>query len=91
MHAVQEKGKNVSQDSSIIGFDNTYLGSIIKPSLTTIAQPLRGIASRVLEIIMMKKMTDSSFYKKEKVILPTKLIVRESCASPSMNNQWEDK
>jgi len=84
LHAIQEKAKNVPQDYSIIGFDDAYLGSVIKPPLTTIAQPLKKIASRVLKIIMRKKMTKDGSYRKEKVILPTKLIVRESCAPPSM-------
>lgn len=84
LRAIQDKGKSVPQDYSIIGFDNVYLGSIIEPSLTTIAQPLKKIASRVLKIIMRKKMTKDGSYRKGKVILPTKLIVRESCAPPSM-------
>ncbi len=73
---VQEKKLKVPDNISIIGFDDNpscLLGPI---SLSTVRQPLREMARKGVEIL------DSHIKGKkspEKVILPCRLVVRDSC------------
>ena len=78
MRAIQEKGKNVPSDYSVIGFDNISLSSISNPPLTTIAQPIKEIAQAAFKTIKRAK-RQGSLKKKEHKFWDTKLIVRESC------------
>jgi LacI family transcriptional regulator len=82
MRAIQENGKGIPSDYSIIGFDNITLSSISNPSLTTIAQPIKKIAQRAFKTI--KNTKEKGFpKKKEHRFWDTRLIVRDSCRETS--------
>lgn len=52
-----EMGKHVPEDVKIIGFDGIYLGNLMTPSLTTIAQPISEqgrLAARIIIDIVEK-------------------------------------
>lgn len=77
MRAIQEKGKNIPSDYSMIGFDNISLSSVSNPPLTTIAQPIKQIAQGAFRTI--KRWKKQGLLKKERRFWDTKLIARESC------------
>jgi LacI family transcriptional regulator len=72
---------HVPERMSVIGFDDIQLTTIVSPSLTSVRQPLfemgRVATSMLLRLIAGERL-DSC-----RVELPTTLITRESCASPS--------
>jgi len=78
MRAIQEEGKSIPSDYSIIGFDNISFSFISNPPLTTIAQPIKEIAQGALKRIKRAK-KQGSLREKEHQFWDTKLIVRESC------------
>lgn len=45
-------GKRVPQDVSLIGFENPKVSEFLRPSLTTVATPLREMAERAAEILL---------------------------------------
>jgi len=71
---------HVPERMSVIGFDDIPLTTIVSPSLTSVRQPLfdmgRVATSMLLHLIAGEPL--DSF----RVLLPTTLITRESCASP---------
>ncbi len=71
---------HVPERMSVIGFDDIPLTTIVSPSLTSVRQPLfemgRVATSMLLHLIAGEPL-DSI-----RVLLPTTLITRESCASP---------
>lgn len=78
IRAAIDLGYRVPNDLSVIGFDNLELAKFYYPSLTTIAQPMVELGRksvRILTNIIEKKPNDEI-----QVILPHKLIVRESTA-----------
>ncbi len=77
MRAVQEDGKNIPSDYSIVGFDNISLSSVSNPPLTTIAQPTKQIAQGAFRTI--KRWKKQGLPKKEHRFWDTKLVARESC------------
>ncbi|WP_159620563.1 LacI family DNA-binding transcriptional regulator [Ruania rhizosphaerae] len=70
-------GVRVPEDVSVVGFDNTPVGELVTPALTTVAAPLRALgetgASNAIALAAgaRSRATDP-------IRLPTRLIVRES-------------
>jgi LacI family transcriptional regulator len=78
MQAIQQVGKHVPDDFSIIGFDGIDIGQIIHPRLTTIKQDTRKIgvlaASQILQMIDEKKRK----LKGETITVDTYLVTGET-------------
>ncbi|MEG2288227.1 MAG: substrate-binding domain-containing protein, partial [Ruthenibacterium sp.] len=49
LHIFARNGCRIPQDIQMIGFDNTYIGSLFLPALTTIAQNIPEIAAKTVE------------------------------------------
>lgn len=82
---LQEAGYSVPEDMSIVGFDGTELAEYCTPSLTTVEVPLREMSVRGTEILLRQidqNLENSQAARIEKVILPPRLVVRESTAPP---------
>jgi DNA-binding LacI/PurR family transcriptional regulator len=81
VRGLRSQGVDVPQDVSVIGFDNSRMGALTEPPLTSVASPLTlqgKIAVRnLLAIIGGAKST------KQPVLLPVKLVVRDSTAAAS--------
>lgn len=73
---LNEMGKNIPEDFSIIGFDNLYISSLTAPRLTTINQDVNEkgkIAAKSLISLIEGKGTEN-----KNIILPTSLVERQS-------------
>ncbi|KKL64205.1 hypothetical protein LCGC14_2167360, partial [marine sediment metagenome] len=75
---IQERGLKVPEDISVIGFDDIPLASLVNPALTTIAQPIYEIGREAMSLLI--KNIEKKHLTKSKIILDTRLIVRESTA-----------
>ncbi len=76
LRAFFEKGINVPEDISIIGYDNFEISKFIQPPLTTISQDFTEIATRAVSLLLDMIVNDA---KSTDVFLEPELIVRESC------------
>jgi DNA-binding LacI/PurR family transcriptional regulator len=75
-----EKGINVPEDISVIGFDDnpsTLFGPV---ALTTVRQPIFKMAEESVKLL--NELTSGKRTENKKIILPLELVVRESCAQP---------
>ncbi len=78
MTVARELGKDIPKDLSIVGFDDNPSGLDAPVALTTVRQPLIKMAEdsvKELNRIMTEEAEGS-----RKVVLPTELVIRESCA-----------
>lgn len=75
LRAAEHLGLTVPEDISIVGFDDIPLASQIRPSLTTIQQPLVEKGEIAAELLL------GNTGRKTSRILETRLIVRESSGS----------
>ena len=80
LRAVQKSGLKVPEDISVMGFDDIPLASLVNPSLTTIAQPIQEIGREAFKLLIDRIERKDS--PKRKIVLDTKLVVRESTAKP---------
>jgi len=80
LRTVQKSGLKVPEDISVMGFDDIPLASLVNPSLTTIAQPIQEIGREAFKLVVDRIERKDS--PKRKIVLDTKLVVRESTAKP---------
>ncbi|TQS75438.1 catabolite control protein A [Ornithinibacillus gellani] len=76
IHGAQDLGLEVPNDVEVLGFDNTRLATMVRPTLSTIVQPMYDIgavAMRLLTKLMNKENVDD-----QKVILPHRIVERHS-------------
>ena len=78
------RGLDVPRDLSVAGFDDTSLATTMWPELTTIRQPVSGMAAAALDILLATLRTRRSGDSPapSERILPHELVIRESCGPP---------
>jgi LacI family transcriptional regulator len=76
MLALHRAGVEIPGDVSVTGFDDTPMSEIVWPPLTTIRQPIKGLAERAVHLLVESQSTGSIRYE----ALPFELVVRESTA-----------
>jgi LacI family transcriptional regulator len=76
MLALKQLGIRIGKEMAVVGFTNDPVSGIISPSMTTVAEPALEIGRQSCELLL-KHINKKNFTPKE-VVLPTKLIVRES-------------
>ncbi|WDM25860.1 catabolite control protein A [Paenibacillus mucilaginosus] len=84
IHSLQDSGLRVPEEMSVISVDNIRMASMVRPQLTTVAQPMYDIgavAMRLLTKLMNKETKDAS--ELTQVILPHEVIHRNSVAQRS--------
>jgi DNA-binding LacI/PurR family transcriptional regulator len=79
MLEIQDRGLEIPRDLSVIGFDDVPMSQYLRPSLTTLRQPIWEIGQLAIEHLL-KQINGERF--SEKKLLPPELIIRDSCTSP---------
>ena len=74
--AIEERGLNVPKDIGLVGFDDSTIAYKLKVPLTTVRQPREKIGEKAAQLL--KKRMEDPDKKPEKVVVPAKLIIRES-------------
>jgi LacI family transcriptional regulator len=77
---LRRQGIRVPGDISVIGLDGIWIGEVITPALTTVAQPIAEAAS-VSVRLLFERMREPK-RPPRRVLLPPVLVERESCAPP---------
>jgi len=72
----KEQGIVIPRDLQVIGFDNSYIGEFLYPSLTTIEQSVYEVGKILSETLI--QIIDGLEIKGKKIIIEPKLIIRES-------------
>jgi LacI family transcriptional regulator len=78
----------IPQDVKVISFSNLDAALILNPSLTTITQPAYEMGKAAASVLFKALEKKSYNLNKEKIVLPSKLIIRSSTSS---NKFPEDK
>lgn len=86
IQAARETGRNVPGDLKVIGYDNTFVASLVSPSLSTIHVPKYRMGQSVAELLL-ERIADPDGPRR-RIELPIELVVRESTV-PSAMGRWE--
>ncbi|MFQ3647037.1 MAG: LacI family DNA-binding transcriptional regulator [Anaerolineae bacterium] len=79
LQALHEAGLRVPQDVAIIGFDDIDIATRVTPQLTTVRQPVQEKGSEALSLLL--NILDQPESAPRRVILPTQLVIRDSCGA----------
>jgi LacI family transcriptional regulator len=72
-------GINVPKNLRVVGFDDVHYATLVSPSLTTMHQPCREIATMAFKS-MLSRISDPTMSPRTIMLTPS-LVVRESCGA----------
>lgn len=78
IHTIQDRGLKVPDDISVISVDNIRMASMVRPQLTTVAQPMYDIGA--VSMRLLTKLMNKETVEQIQVILPHEIIQRKSVA-----------
>lgn len=79
IHGLQDKGYKVPEDIQVFGFDNTKLAKMVRPTLSTVVQPVYDIGAVAMRLLT--KYMNKEEVEEGNVILPHRLEIRNSTKS----------
>jgi len=79
--AISERNLKIPQDISLTGFDDLFMSKLIRPRLTTVSQPISTMGQIAGELLI-KNILEGAKPVSQSIVLPTKLIIRDSTAPP---------
>src|SRR6266702_4181296 len=80
MAALQHAGLSVPRDVAVTGFDGIRLGRHLRPSLTTVVQPMAALGDTA--VTMLTDRIGGTARRRRTVELPVRLELRGSCGCP---------
>ncbi len=80
MDAVRNRGLVIPDDISLVGFDDLPSAAAVRPSLTTVHQPLIEMG-RVATQMLLEYIGDPAL-RTRRIEFDTELVIRESCCPP---------
>lgn len=85
--AIQEKGLRVPEDIAVVGFDDMPFSSRCNPPLTTVRQPTGRVGAVAVDTLI--SMIEKTTIGPHRIILPTEMVIRNSCSLVSIQSQKE--
>lgn len=79
MKVLQTSGRRIPEDIALVGFDDSLVAAMVTPALTTMQQPIYQIGREAVDLLIRQlEAEDGEPPLRDRVILPTQLIVRDS-------------
>ncbi|TDQ39083.1 catabolite control protein A [Aureibacillus halotolerans] len=76
VHGAQDRGISIPDDLEVIGFDNTRLATMVRPTLTTVVQPMYDIGA--VSMRLLTKLMNKEEVTEKTVQLPHRIEYRRS-------------
>lgn len=78
--AIREQGVRVPEEIAVVGFDDIPIARFVSPPLTTVSVEIAELGRQAFELLLEAGEPDR---QPRLEILPTHLVIRESCGSPA--------
>jgi LacI family transcriptional regulator len=85
MKALQRAGLRIPEDVAVTGFDGIQLGEHVRPSLTTVAQPMHELGA--IAVRLLKERMGEPGLASRSVEMPVRLQLRASCGCAEPDDQ----
>lgn len=82
IRVLKAHGRSIPEDVMVVGFDDLAIAQQTEPTLTTVSQPIRALGLEMAMMLMRLIEGESP----SPIILPTRLVVRESAPSPGLGS-----
>lgn len=80
LEVLERSGIRVPADVAVVGFDGIPLGAVVRPSLTTVTQPMRQLGETAVDLLV-DRLADPA-REPRSVLLPVRQTRRTSCGCP---------
>ena len=77
LRAITAAGLRIPQDVALVGFDDMPFAAHMNPPLTTVHQPIEMMGTQAVNLLL-EHLHHPEVDQPERVLLPTKLVIRES-------------
>jgi LacI family transcriptional regulator len=77
LEVLEDRGVRVPSDVAVVGFDGIPLGRVVRPSLTTVTQPMRRLGETAVDLLV-ERLTEPN-REPRSVMLPVRQTRRASC------------
>jgi LacI family transcriptional regulator len=74
---LREAKLRVPADVAITGFDDIASARHVRPTLTTVRQPMRDLGEHAVRVLLERLRTPG--VERQSVVLPTEIVIRRSC------------
>lgn len=88
MLGLEARGLRAGRDLAVTGFDDVPEAALSRPALTTVATSARQIGQEAARLLL-RRLADPQG-PPERIILPSRLVVRQSCGVPSPSLHHRD-
>jgi LacI family transcriptional regulator len=78
--AAKELGIRIPDDIDIICFGDSDVGRFLSPAISVVRQPARELGVRSVQVLL-ESIRDHEATREHHVILPTQVVIRETCSS----------
>jgi LacI family transcriptional regulator len=85
MDAARGRNLKIPDDLSVVGFDDVPMSAVLTPQLTTVSQPLTEMGHYATQMLL--NLIQKPDEKQSSIVLPTKLVIRESTTPPRLENR----
>lgn len=83
LEAINRLHLQIPDDLGVITFDDHDLFRLYSPGISAIAQPVEEIAEQLIQILLDQLCVSPLNINKQKIVLPTSLIIRSSSCFPA--------
>ncbi len=81
MAAVRARGVRIPEQLSLVGYDNSHIASLATVALTTVAQDAPALAAKALDLALTR--AEHEYGTSPEIVLPPRLVVRQTSAPPA--------
>jgi DNA-binding LacI/PurR family transcriptional regulator len=76
LRAIEDRGMVAGRDASVVGFDDSPIASVIRPRLSSVRQPVEGVAHKLVEILLSE--LSGTQRRPSRVLMAPWLVRRDS-------------
>lgn len=77
-HALRECQKRIPEDVRLVGYDNTFIASIVRPSISTVDVPKTDMGYKAAQCLIERIEQSQPDPTPRRIQLPTRLVIRET-------------
>jgi LacI family transcriptional regulator len=77
IRAIRAKGLTVPDDIAVVGFDDTWFATMVRPALTTVRMPIKEMGQTAARMLMDR--IEGELVEDTRPVLPVSLTIRYSC------------
>lgn len=82
LQSIRKLSLSIPDQVGVVAFDDNSLFKLYSPSITAIAQPIEALSERLIDMLLERMQESTAGGRKKKVIVPAKLVIRDSTRKP---------